>query len=361
MDRYTYREVADIHFVYGLCNGNANAAAREYARRYPNRITPQPRMFTRIHLRFGERGIQRAPNELYRLVSPEDEEEVLQLVTNCPRLSTRRIARRVGLSHKSVWLILRREGLRPFHFRRVQDIVEPDYARRIVFCLWINRQLRRVPNFLERILWTDEATFTRAGYTNHRNDHQWLVENPHAVRPSSFQHEFKINLWAGMIDDRLIGPIVLPPNLNGERFLAFLRNEFIEALEDIPLWNRVNIILQLDGAPAHFARSVRQHLDENFRQWIGREGTIAWPPRSPDLTPLHYFLWGTMKQEVYFDIPNNREQLLERIMRCADSLRDDRELIRRVTQQVALRATACIQNNGGHFEQTLPRRRQQEQ
>jgi hypothetical protein len=34
-------------------------------------------------------------------------------------------------------------------------------------------------------------------------------------------------------------------------------------------------------------------------RWIGRGGPIAWPPRSPDLTPLDFFLWGYVKSIVY--------------------------------------------------------------
>jgi len=34
-------------------------------------------------------------------------------------------------------------------------------------------------------------------------------------------------------------------------------------------------------------------------RWIGRRGAIKWPPRSPDLTPLDYFMWGYLKERVY--------------------------------------------------------------
>jgi hypothetical protein len=74
------------------------------------------------------------------------------------------------------------------------------------------------------------------------------------------------------------------------------------------------MILQLDGAPAQFAREVRNHLDENNSPWIGRGGTVAWPPRSPNLTPLDFFFWGTIKQKVYFEVPNTREELISRIV-----------------------------------------------
>jgi len=34
-------------------------------------------------------------------------------------------------------------------------------------------------------------------------------------------------------------------------------------------------------------------LDATFpNNWIGRDGPTPWPPRSPDITPLDFFLWG---------------------------------------------------------------------
>lgn len=350
---YSSQHIADIHFVYGFCNGNANRAVREYAQRYPNRPTPNARTFIRIHLRLSENGIRKPANERVRLVSPEEEEEVLRLITEDPRLSVRLIANRLNLSRWTVWRILKREGLHPYHFRRVQNIIDPDYATRSVFSSFINRRVRLDPNFLKRILWTDEATFTRAGITNHRNAHLWLQENPHAVRASSFQHEFSVNVWAGMIDDILIGPLVLPATMTGPRFLEFLKGQFFDALLELPLSYRNRMILQLDGAPAHFAVIVRDHLNERYSPWIGRGGPVAWPPRSPDLTPLDFFLWGTMKHRVYFDVPNSREELISKIIATGNELREDREMIRRSTQHVAIRATACLHRNGDHFEQFL--------
>lgn len=350
---YSSQHIADIHFVYGFCNGSANLAVQEYRRRYPNRPTPSRQTFIDVHSRLAERGIQRAVNERDRLISPEDEEEVLRLITNDPRLSVRRIAMQLQMSKWHVWRILKREGLHPYHFRRVQDVIEPDLAARSVFCSWINRNLRQNRNFLQRILWTDEAKFTRAGITNHRNDHLWYSANPRVVRPSSFQHEFSVNVWAGIINDRLIGPLELPPTLNGARFLEFLETQFADSLMDLPLSYRRRMWFQLDGAPAHFSRAVREYLNNNLSPWIGRGGVVAWPPRSPDLTPLDYFLWGHMKQKVYATVPNTREELVAKIMAAAEEIRSDLDLIRRSSTQVAQRAVVCLQAGGGHFEQLL--------
>jgi hypothetical protein len=45
------------------------------------------------------------------------------------------------------------------------------------------------------------------------------------------------------------------------------------------------------GAPPHFLRIVRQHLNQTFgEQWIGRGGSVNWPARSPDLNPLDFWV-----------------------------------------------------------------------
>lgn len=53
---------------------------------------------------------------------------------------------------------------------------------------------------------------------------------------------------------------------------------------------------QQDGAPAHYHHQVRQYLDNWMgNRWIGRRGPVAWPARSPDLTPLDFFSVGLRK------------------------------------------------------------------
>ena len=88
--------------------------------------------------------------------------------------------------------------------------------------------------------------------------------------------------------------------MTGQNYLDFLQNELPKQLEDVPLATRIAMYFQYDGAPSHYTRHVMQHLNDTFpNRWIGRGSTINWPPRSPDLTPLDFCLWGMMKSEVY--------------------------------------------------------------
>ncbi|KAJ8897300.1 hypothetical protein PR048_002646 [Dryococelus australis] len=46
-------------------------------------------------------------------------------------------------------------------------------------------------------------------------------------------------------------------------------------------------------APRHFAMSVHRHLNMHVpNRWIERGSPIAWPPRSHDITPPDFWLWG---------------------------------------------------------------------
>jgi hypothetical protein len=70
--------------------------------------------------------------------------------------------------------------------------------------------------------------------------------------------------------------------------------------------------LQQNGASSHFGRQVTALLSQNFPdRWIGQSGAAAWPARSPDLSPLAYFLWGNMKSLVYAMKSRYRADLLD--------------------------------------------------
>ncbi|CAF4928630.1 unnamed protein product [Pieris macdunnoughi] len=128
---------------------------------------------------------------------------------------------------------------------------------------------------------------------NLHNLHEWHVENPRLMRPDRSQYRFKVNMWTGILNGKVIGPFELPEVLNAEIYLDFLQNHLPNLLEDVPLTILRDMWFQQDGCPAHYSRLVRNHLNEEYPdRWIGRGGTISWPARSPDLNPLDFFYWG---------------------------------------------------------------------
>lgn len=353
---YSSLEYANMVFVYGFCNGNARAAAEEYRRRFPHGRHPNKDVFIRVFNKLCETGKLPSANitsERAIQQGLQEIENILDFVEEDATTSSRRVATQLAIPQKRVIKTLHEQGLYPYHVQKVQHLFPEDYARRMEFCHWINNN----HGVISHILFTDEATFTRDGINNTRNYHVWSEENPHATIQSNFQHKFSVNVWCGMIDRYLIGPFILENHLTGAHYLNFLQNELQALLEDVPLNVRIQMYYLHDGAPAHFARQVRQYLDETFPQrWIGRSGPVNWPPRSPDLTPLDYCLWGWLKNEVYKVKVDNRDALINRIRNAANDIRENHEAIRSATGAVQRRSEKCLEVNGGIFEHLLNER-----
>ncbi|GFU84978.1 DUF4817 domain-containing protein [Trichonephila clavipes] len=70
------------------------------------------------------------------------------------------------------------------------------------------------------------------------------------------------------------------------------------------------------------ARAIIDLLKDTFGDHlISRFGPVNWPPRSCDLTPLDYFLWGYVKSLVYADKPQTLDHLEDNIRRVIADIR----------------------------------------
>ena len=87
--------------------------------------------------------------------------------------------------------------------------------------------------------------------------------------------------------------------VNKENYLEMPQDSFWPAIMNSGV--KEDIIFMQDGAPPHWGTNVRDWLNENLEdRWIGRGSpNMPWPPRSPDITPCDFFLWGYVKSKVY--------------------------------------------------------------
>lgn len=109
---------------------------------------------------------------------------------------------------------------------------------------------------------------------------------------------------------------------------------------------------QHDGAPPHNARRVVDYLSQIFdHRIIANNGDINWPARSPDLSPLDYFLWGMLKNKVYRNVPADINELRRNITNSLRQIR--RRDIGRAIGNLRKRAEVCLRVEGGHFEHLL--------
>ncbi|GFX31160.1 transposable element Tc3 transposase [Trichonephila clavipes] len=77
-----------------------------------------------------------------------------------------------------------------------------------------------------------------------------------------------------------------------------------------------------DDATCHTARATIDLLKDTLGdRLISRFGPVNWPPRSCDLVPLDYFLWGYVKSLVHADKPQTLDHLKDNIRRVIADIR----------------------------------------
>ena len=265
-----------------------------------------------------------------------------------PMKSTRKLAQQTGVSRRCIQKILKVNHFHPYKVQLVQELHGDDYERRMKFCEWVLQQ----PDIVRWIMFSDEAIFHLSGHVNRHNSRYWADENPHWMEAVHVQNDPRIMVWGAIWYDRLIGPYFFDGNVTGESYLHMLQTFLMPILNVIPLNVRENIMFQEDGAPPHFSIIVRNFKNAMFpNRWIGRRGHVEWPPRSPDYSPLDYFLWGHLKSVVYVERPRNIEQLMEKIRLEFKKITVD--MLRNVANSFVKRIEKSFEVGGEQFEHLL--------
>lgn len=350
MERIPVEDRIEMVLIYGECGRNMGAAVAMYAERFP-RIPRSRASFYRVIQSFRTNGtVKSEKRHRIRHVANEDNQiAVLAAVDQNPHVSTRDIARDSGISQSSVVQILKLQKFHPYHIHLHQELHGNDFQNRITFCRWALQRIHADRNFFAHVLFSDEATFTNHGSVNRHNMHYWSVENPHWLREVEHQRPWSINVWCGIIGVHLIGPYFIEGTLTGVKYHDFLRDDLPVLLEDLPLEDRQVMWYQHDGCPAHYSRIAREMLDDQFpNRWIGRGSRVNWPARSPDLTPLDFFLWGFLKDRVYQQRPTTRQDMILRIQDVCTQI--DGEMLMRTIRSFHERIDQCLAADGHHFE-----------
>ena len=84
---------------------------------------------------------------------------------------------------------------------------------------------------------------------------------------------------------------------------------------------------------------------------LSRFGDQNWPPRSCDLTPLDFFLWGYLKPQVYYNKPETTRALKEEIQCCINEIQP---LLCRIVMEIFdKRMRMYMESRGDHLPDVL--------
>lgn len=324
---------------------------RLFRRTYPGQTAPDNKAIVRWFNQFRETGTVGKKSRPGRpRTSEENVERIRQSCVRSPKKSIARRSLQLNIPKTTIQNVLhKRLRLHAYKIQIHQQIKPTDRPKRTEFASFLLNVIDDNPNFLQRVLFSDEATFHINGCVNRHNCRVWGSQQPNEI------HEYvrdspKLNVWCALFHNKVIGPFFfVEKTITGLVYLDMLELFVFPQLDDIEQQTGQRIIFMQDGAPPHYHREVRAALNACFPNgWIGRAAPISWPPRSPDLTPLDFFFWGYIKNIVYAEKIRDLDHLRERISSAILTVTPD--MIGRTWQEVDYRLDICRATNGAHIE-----------
>lgn len=108
---------------------------------------------------------------------------------------------------------------------------------------------------------------------------------------------------------------------------------------------------QLDGATAPSTKETIQMPEAiSLKRLISRLGDMPCSLRSPNLSALHFFVWGYLKGKAYIGMPDTLklQQLKQNIIEKSNNILP--ETLSKVMNSIACH---CLTNNGVHINRFL--------
>lgn len=267
--------------------------------------------------------------------------QLKNLVSDNPHLSIRKAASAIGVSPTLVYHVFHDDlHLKPFKFHLWHKLLDQDYEKRVNFAQWF---LKHAKSAHEYIIASDEAYFYLTLPVNKQNNRHWSESQP-CIGVEKPLHDEKILVFCAISDKRVYGPYYFEETVNQDNYLTMLRDW---------LWPKVlrtaeyqKYYFQQDGATPHRADSVQTWLKSKFgKKFIDKE---MWPPRSPDLNPCDFFLWGYLKKMVYNPLPKTLDDLKANIEREIKNI--SQETLKLTFLDFKKRCELIISADGGHIE-----------
>jgi hypothetical protein len=139
------------------------------------------------------------------------------------------------------------------------------------------RRIQDDERFLDSVIFSEESTSHVSGKVSTHNCRIWGSENPR-VFLEHVPDSSKVNVFCALSKERVSG-------------LFFFMKMTITSIVYLDMLQQL-LIPQLDPfTSSTYLGEVREYLNTGFPgRGIGRAAPIAWPPRSPDLTLMDFYL-----------------------------------------------------------------------
>ena len=278
--------------------------------------------------------------------TPEVVQRVQELIAEDPGQSFRKLATIVGTSEATMRRIVEEDLRYKSYVIRVRQMLsETVKIKRVARCKLLLCSLKN--EAAERIrFFSDEKIFTVDAKINRRND-RWLAHDPEnvpVVGRTKFPASIQVLSVVSSEGD------VMPPHFfnKGE---TITKEVYLRVLTTVvkPWIDTVTsgrpYVFQQDGAPAHTSHLVQNWLSDNVDMFWSKE---FWPPNSPDLNPLDYYVWSVIER-----VTNKSKHLNVASLQAAIEaafLNMDKPALQRACNRFRPRIEAVIAADGSYIE-----------
>ena len=262
-------------------------------------------------------------------------------------LSTRKAARMVQASRETIRKVYREElNFKPYKKKKTFRLLQTDKPKREKLAQFILKNSNTRRNILDWLIVSDEGYFQLTPGVNSQNDRIWAESQPN-VQEEQPLYDQKILVWCAFSKNHTYGPYFFEDKVNGENYLDMLQNYFWK--EHTKVKDSQWYYFQQDGAPGDIAKAVQDWLKSKFgERFLDKK---SWPPRSPDLNPCDFSVWGDMKNRVYDPKPSNLAELRQNVEREFKKFKKiDKKSI---FDNMKKRSQLVLSENGGHIEHLL--------
>ena len=354
MERYTLQQRIEIIKIHYKNGENLAVTVRKTKAFLGRREAPCRTAIQKLVEKFellGQVSDVKNKTRARRSRTTENIAAVAQSVEENPGLSIPRRSLELGIPQTSLHRILHKDlGLKAYKVQLTQELKPADHQQRRVFADWVLEMHENDPEFHRKIILTDEAHFHLGGYVNKQNCRIWGSENPRVIVEKPL-HPQRVTVWCGLWSGGVIGPYFFENEVgstvtvNGLRYREMINDFLWSELDGIDL---DNVYFQQDGATCHTSNETIALLREKFPdRVISRRGDHNWPPRSCDLTPCDFFLWGHVKDKVYANSPASIQDLKDRIREAIEDI--GQPLCDLVMENFMKRIWSCKRGRGGHL------------
>lgn len=240
-------------------------------------------------------------------------------------------------------------ALKSLQVTRCQLLAAQHCQKRLERCQKILNRLKGI-DAGKVIVFSDEKNFTVDAHVNRMNDRYIGKDVKSTPSEITFAGRSKFPAKAMMLGIVCSDGMALPPfwvdgSMNVKKYKNLLVYHIIPTLNS--MYGEGNWIWTQAGAPCHTAKAIQSYLDNK----LGSRGfwsKALWPPNSPNLNPLDFFVWQHVETKASAT-PHKSVSALKAAVTTA-WMKMSEEDVQKACGSFRHRVEACIGAEDGVFE-----------